>query len=86
MNLFLGIFKWSNVIVCHCLVSSGDIGEMLPNGVIKIIDRKKNLVKLSQGEYIALEHLENVYGVTPIVEDVSISTSSTQLIGTLFST
>lgn len=45
---------------------------MLPNGVIKVIDRKKNLIKLSQGEYIALEHLENVYGITPIVEDVSI--------------
>ncbi|KAK7269590.1 hypothetical protein RIF29_22323 [Crotalaria pallida] len=49
---------------------TGDIGELLPNGVIKIIDRKKNLVKLSQGEYIALEHLENVYGITPIVEDI----------------
>ncbi|KAE9618843.1 putative long-chain-fatty-acid--CoA ligase [Lupinus albus] len=49
---------------------TGDIGELLPNGVIKIIDRKKNLIKLSQGEYIALEHLENVYGITPIVEDI----------------
>ncbi|KAE9611870.1 putative long-chain-fatty-acid--CoA ligase [Lupinus albus] len=49
---------------------TGDIGEILPNGVIKIIDRKKNLIKLSQGEYIALEHLENVYGITPIVEDI----------------
>ncbi|XP_061337673.1 long chain acyl-CoA synthetase 1-like isoform X2 [Gastrolobium bilobum] len=49
---------------------TGDIGEMLPNGVLKIIDRKKNLIKLSQGEYIALEHLENVYGITPIVEDI----------------
>lgn len=45
---------------------------MLPNGTVKIIDRKKNLIKLSQGEYIALEYLENVYGITPIVEDVSI--------------
>ncbi|KAI8522548.1 hypothetical protein RHMOL_Rhmol13G0005100 [Rhododendron molle] len=49
---------------------TGDIGEMLPNGVVKIIDRKKNLVKLSQGEYVALEYLEKVYCITPIVEDI----------------
>lgn len=49
---------------------TGDIGEMLPNGVVRIIDRKKNLIKLSQGEYIALEYLENVYNITPIVEDI----------------
>ncbi|XP_052190254.1 long chain acyl-CoA synthetase 1-like [Diospyros lotus] len=49
---------------------TGDIGEMLPNGVVKIIDRKKNLIKLSQGEYVAVEYLEKVYGITPIVEDI----------------
>lgn len=49
---------------------TGDIGELLPNGVLKIIDRKKNLIKLSQGEYVALEYLENVFGITPIVEDI----------------
>jgi acyl-CoA synthetase (AMP-forming)/AMP-acid ligase II len=32
---------------------SGDIGEMQPNGTLKIIDRKKDIFKLSQGEYIA---------------------------------
>lgn len=34
---------------------TGDIGEWDANGHLKLIDRKKNLVKTLNGEYIALE-------------------------------
>lgn len=37
---------------------TGDIGEFDGNGHLKVIDRKKNLVKTLNGEYIALEKVD----------------------------
>ncbi|KAI8344331.1 hypothetical protein BC941DRAFT_408356 [Chlamydoabsidia padenii] len=42
-------------------LQTGDIAEWNEDGTLGIIDRKKNLVKLSNGEYIALEKLESIY-------------------------
>lgn len=50
---------------------SGDVGVILPGtNALKIIDRRKNMFKLSQGEYIAPEKLEIGYKHTPGVDDI----------------
>ncbi|CAJ2513727.1 Uu.00g018460.m01.CDS01 [Anthostomella pinea] len=51
---------------------SGDIGEFDANGHIKIIDRKKNLVKTLNGEYIALEKLESIYRSARVVNNICV--------------
>uniref|UniRef100_A0A7S3B204 AMP-dependent synthetase/ligase domain-containing protein n=1 Tax=Haptolina ericina TaxID=156174 RepID=A0A7S3B204_9EUKA len=46
---------------------TGDIGMLTPGGALVIIDRKKNLVKLKGGEYIALEKMNTTYNSSPFV-------------------
>ena len=50
--------------------ATGDIGEMLPKGYLKIIDRKKDLVKLSGGEYVSLNKVESLVKLMPLVDNV----------------
>lgn len=51
---------------------SGDVGMIYPNGSVKVIDRVKNIFKLSHGEYIAPEKLENKYTLSDYVAQILI--------------
>ncbi|UYV72830.1 ACSL4 [Cordylochernes scorpioides] len=57
---------------------TGDIGEVLPNGNLKIIDRKKDLVKLQFGEYISLGKVEAVLKCCALVENMCVIGNSYQ--------
>ena len=51
--------------------ATGDVGEWTPDGNLKIVDRKKNLVKLKGGEYVALEYMENKFGNSEFVDAIA---------------
>jgi len=46
---------------------TGDIGQITAEGNLQIIDRKKDLVKLQQGEYVALSKVEAALKNSPYV-------------------
>ncbi|EEC02323.1 long chain fatty acid CoA ligase, putative, partial [Ixodes scapularis] len=55
---------------------TGDIGEFIPQGLLRIIDRKKDLVKLQYGEYVSLGKVETVLKTHPLVDNVCVIGSS----------
>lgn len=70
-NCFTGYFKDEantvDTLDSEGWVHSGDIGEWDARGRLRVIDRKKNMFKLSQGEYVAPERIESVITKSPLI-------------------
>ena len=59
-------------------LATGDIAIILPNYAVQIIDRRKNFFKLAQGEYVAAEKLEIIYGGSPFISQIFVFGDSLQ--------
>ncbi|XP_057187402.1 long-chain-fatty-acid--CoA ligase 1a isoform X1 [Triplophysa rosa] len=81
-NVFQGYLndpeRTAEVINKDGWLHTGDIGKWLPNGTLKIVDRKKHIFKLAQGEYIAPEKIENIYTRSDPVAQIFIHGDSLQ--------
>ncbi|XP_061767896.1 long-chain-fatty-acid--CoA ligase 1a isoform X3 [Nerophis ophidion] len=81
-NVFLGYLndpeKTAEAIDKDGWLHTGDIGKWLPNGTLKLIDRKKHIFKLAQGEYIAPEKIENIYNRSDPVAQIFVHGDSLQ--------
>ncbi|CAD5215880.1 unnamed protein product [Bursaphelenchus okinawaensis] len=52
--------------------ATGDIGEFRWDGSLRVIDRKKDLIKLAHGEYVSLGKVETSLLTNPLVDNICV--------------
>ena len=55
---------------------TGDLGERQPDGRVRVIGRRKSVVKLAQGEFVAPERIEDALLASPLVAQLVIHADS----------
>ncbi|GIV41304.1 MAG: AMP-dependent synthetase [Vicingaceae bacterium] len=75
-NVMLGYYKQpdltKDVIDADGWLHTGDIGEIVGDGFLKITDRKKEMFKTSGGKYIAPQVIENKFKESPFIEQIMV--------------
>lgn len=64
---------------------TGDIGEILESGDLRITDRKKDLIKTAGGKYVAPQKLENLLKTQPLISQAVIHGDNKKYIVALIS-
>ena len=49
---------------------TGDLGERSPDGAVRVVGRVRNVIKLGQGEFVAVDRVEAVLAGCPVVDQI----------------
>ena len=79
-SLFPGYFNrpevTAEVFDADGFYKTGDIMAEIGPDRLAYVDRRKNVLKLSQGEFVAVSHLESVFATSPLVKQIFVYGSS----------
>ena len=60
---------------------TGDIGRIHANGNLQLVDRKRHIFKLPNGEFVAPERIENIYRLSPLINSCFVHGDSKHVCG-----